>query len=86
MGFLRRAYPLLKMFVLAFLLATYVLFLATISVAYFSGGWVVVLIDRYREGLWEVTLLFAVLPLASYVVIREMRTSYREIKKIRRSK
>ena len=74
------------MFVLTFLLATYVLFLTTISAAYFSGGWVVVLIDRYREGIWEVTLLLAVLPLASYVVIRELCASYRELKKIRRSK
>ena len=86
MGFLRRAYPLLKMFVLAFLLATYVLFLTTISAAYFSGGWVIVLVNKYREGLWEVTLLLAVLPLASYVVIRELCASYRELKKIRRSK
>jgi len=74
------------MFVLAFLLATYVLFLTTISVAYFSGGWVIVLVNKYREGLWEVALLLTVLPLASYVVIRELRASYRELKKIRRSK
>ena len=78
---LLKIYPFIKMFVLAFMLGVYVLFLVTIAAAYYAGGWVVVLVDKYQEGLIELVLLTSVLPLASYITFREIATSYREIKK-----
>jgi len=79
-----RAYSIVKMFVLAFMLGVYVLFLATIAAAYHAGGWVVVLVDKYQEGLMELILLCSVLPLASYVTFKEIATSYREIRKAKK--
>jgi len=79
-----RLYIVVKMFVLAFMLGVYVLFLATIAAAYYAGGWVVVLVDKYQEGLFEMVLLSSVLPLASYVTFREIATSYQEIRRRKR--
>jgi len=76
-----RLYSIVKMFVLAFMLGVYVLFLVTIAAAYYAGGWVVVLVDKYQEGLFEMVLLSSVLPLASYVTFREIATAYQEIKR-----
>ena len=76
-----RLYNIVKMFVLAFMLGVYILFLVTIAAAYYAGGWVVVLVDKYQEGLVELVLLASVLPLASYITFREIVASYREIKK-----
>ena len=75
-----RIYGVAKMFTLAFMLGVYVLFLLTVATAYHAGGWVVVLVDKYQEGLAELVLLASVLPLASYVVFREIASTYREIR------
>jgi len=79
-----RIYPLIKMFVLGFMLGVYVLFLITIAAAYYAGGWVVVMVDKYQEGTAEIILLSSLLPLATYVTLREATTAYKEIKKQRR--
>ena len=72
-----RLYRIVKMFVLAFMLVVYILFLLTIAAAHYAGGWVVVLVDRYHEGMFEIVLLASILPLAAYVTFREI---YQEIK------
>lgn len=73
-----RVYHIIKMFVLPFMLGIYILFLLTIAAAHYAGGWVVVLVDKYEEGFFEVVLLTAVLPFASYVTFREVVAAYRE--------
>jgi len=79
-----RTYNIAKMFVLAFMFGVYIVFLATIAAAYHAGGWVVVLVDKYQEGLMELVLLSSVLPLASYITFKEIATSYREIRKAKK--
>jgi len=73
-----RLYPIAKAFVLPFMLGVYILFLLTIAAAHFSGGWVVVLVDKYHEGLAELVLLSALLPLSAYVVYREVSSAIHE--------
>ena len=73
-----KLYNLVKMFVLPFMLGVYVMFLMTIAAAHYSGGWIVVLVDKYQEGFAEVMLLATVLPLATYVTFRETIVAYRE--------
>jgi len=77
-----RIYVVAKMFVLAFMFAVYVLFLTTVAVAYFSGGWVVVLVDKYREGLAELVLLASLLPVVAYVTFKEIAAARRAKKTI----
>jgi len=69
------------MFVLPFMLGVYVLFLITIAVAYYAGGWVIVLVDKYQEGFFEIVLLTSILPLASYVSIKEAAIAFHEIRR-----
>lgn len=75
-----RLYSIVKMFVLPFMLGVYVMFLMTIAAAHYAGGWVVVLVDKYREGLTELILLASVLPPATYVTFRETAVAYRELR------
>ena len=79
-----KLYPAVKMFVLAFMLGVYVLFLATVIAAHHAGGWIVVMVDKYREGLLEVILLSSILPLASYVTFKEIRAALHEIRRERK--
>ena len=73
-----RLYNIVKMLVLTFMLGVYVMFLMTIAAAHYAGGWVVVLVDKYEEGFFEVVLLSSLLPLAAYVTFREVVAAYRE--------
>jgi len=75
-----RLYNIVKMLVLTFMLGVYMLFLITIATAYYAGGWVVVMVDKYQEGIIELTILASVLPLATYVTFKEVITAYRELK------
>ena len=77
-------YGIIKIFVLFFMLTIYILFFLTITVAHHSGGWIVVLVDKYQEGFLEVILLASILPLATYVVIRETISTYRNLLRRRR--
>jgi len=65
-------YELLKAFVLLVLMTVYLLFTFTLAVAYHSGGYVVLSIDKFKEGLIEVVVLFSLTPLLLYVVYREV--------------
>ena len=73
-----KVYQIIKMFILPFMLGVYVMFLMTIAAAHYAGGWVVVLVDKYEEGFFEVVLLSSLLPLAAYVTFREVIAAYRE--------
>jgi len=53
-------------------MTVYLLFTFTLAVAYHSGGYVVLSIDRFKEGLIEVVVLAALTPLLLYVVYREV--------------
>ena len=75
-----RLYGIVKMFALTLMLGVYVLFLMTVATAHYAGGWVVVQVDKYGEGLFEVALLSALLPLAAYVTFREVAAAYREVR------
>jgi len=74
-------YPITKAFVLLFMLGIYILFLITLAAAQYAGGWVVIKVDRFEEGTAEVILLSALLPIATYVVFREVATTVREIRR-----
>jgi len=65
-------YGLLKAFALLVLLVVYLLFTFTLVVAYYNGGYVVLSINKYEEGLAEIIMLLAFLPLILYVVLREI--------------
>jgi len=68
------------MAVLAFMFGVYTLFTVTVAAAYFSGGWVIVMVDKYREGLAELVLLILLFPAVAYVTVREI-ASVRRLKK-----
>jgi len=65
-------YEFFKAFVLLMLLAVYILFTVTFMASLVSGGRVVVSVDRYGEGRVEAAFLLCFLPLAAYVVCREV--------------
>lgn len=66
------SYEFLKAFTLLVLLAVYILFTVTFMASLLSGGRVVVSVDRYGEGRVEAAFLLCFLPLAAYVVCREV--------------
>lgn len=75
-----RLYPAVKAFVLCFMLGVYALFTITLAAAWYAGGWVVVVVDRYREGLPELVMLAALFPLAAYVTTREVAGAVRQLR------
>ena len=81
-----KAYYIIKMFILPFMLGVYILFLLTIAAAHYSGGWIVVFVDKYREGFLEVIMLTSLLPFASYVTFKETFLAIREVRKRRKKK
>jgi len=68
-----KLYRFVKAFSLLTLLTTYILLFSTIIAACISGGWIVITVDKYGEGLAEAALLAAMLPLHILVVSRELR-------------
>jgi len=70
-------YELLKAFALLVLMTVYLLFTFTLAVAYYSGGYVVLSINRFKEGLAEVVMLIALMPLLLYVVCRELLSCFK---------
>lgn len=75
-----KLYNIIKIFTLAFMLGVYILFTLTLVAAYHSGGWIVIIIDKYHEGLAEVILLTSILPLTTYVTIKEILSSLNTLK------
>lgn len=74
---------MLKVLTLPLMLGAYIILLSTVVIAQMNGGWVVVMVNRYHEGMAEATFLLAMLPPATYVTIKETAS---ELKKMRRKK
>lgn len=74
-----KIYVFAKVFTLFFLFGVYLLFTWMFLGAWMNGGWIVVVVDRFGEGLAELVFLVAVLPAVSYVVSRETLHSVRSV-------
>ena len=70
-----RAYEAARLATIVLTLSTYLAYTLAVALAHHAGGWLVVSVDRFGEGLFEAALLLAALPLVVYVSAREALAS-----------
>ena len=74
-------YPIVKTLALAVMLASQIVIALTVAIAQANGGWVVVTVNKYSEGLIEAAILSALTPMAAYVTIKEVMNEARKMRK-----
>jgi len=76
-------YPVVKTLALGVMLASQLVLVLTVVAALMNGGWVVVVVDRFNEGLAELVTLATLTPISAYVAVKEVVSEARKVGKPR---